>query len=228
MILVSSWIVVNGIIYCASNLSVFIRASAITLVLKGLASFVCIPNCSNALYVFIHMLAVDSTTAVHLLPPYFSLICRAKFCDSNIVLSYFVSSIIRPSLICYTYYTILFSYVYRNIVTGISIATACIDYTTLIYSVVSIFNSPFLLILIVSNHIVTRLQTSIRARYAAHLYSSLYQQLPIQQTRPSLKEVTHNKGFECWTTIDYKNRLLHVYNKAGLPWKEGIVIKKQE
>ncbi len=51
----------------ASSLSVFILASAITLVLNGLANFVWIPACSNALYVFIHMFAVDSTTAIQLL-----------------------------------------------------------------------------------------------------------------------------------------------------------------
>jgi hypothetical protein len=82
--------------------------------------------------------------------------------------------------------------------------------------VVSIFNSPFWLILIVSNYTVIRLQTFIRARYAAHLYNSLYQQLPIQQTRPSIKEVTHYNGFECWTTIDYRNRFTCIQQSSYL------------
>jgi hypothetical protein len=63
---------------------------------------------------------------------------------------------------------------------------------------------------------VIRLQTFIRARYAAHLYNSLYQQLPIQQTRPSIKEVTHYNGFECWTTIDYRNRFTCIQQSSYL------------
>ncbi len=69
-------------------------------------------------------------------------------------------------------------------------------------------------------HPVIRLQTSILSclmMYLTYTTSCISPYL-IQQTRHT-KEVTHNKGFEwCWITVDYRIRLLHVYNKAILIW----------
>ncbi len=180
---------------CASNLSVFILASAITLVLNGLASFVCIPNCSNALYVFIHMLAVDSTTtAVHLSLPFFLDV------EQHFVIPILYYHILFLQLLDHPYLLyILHNSFFLCLQKYSNWHQYCYYYLYQLYNLdlflLFLFLIHLFLILIVSNHTSDKAADIYQSSlYAAHLYSSLYQHTPFNKQDLPLKRSRITRG----------------------------------